>query len=91
MAGLLLAPASTVVAKHDGKTHSMTTEVVSTDTAAKTITIKDENGETKTAPVLKKAVSKLSDLKAGDKVTLTCLDNENGEHQGVSAIKLAKK
>lgn len=71
------------------KTHSMKAEVVSVDTAAKKITIKDEKGETKTAPVLESAAAKLKDFKAGDKVTLTCQDSDKGEHQGVSDIAKA--
>ena len=76
-------------AKAMGKTHEMTVEVVSFDAKAKTITIKDENGETKTAPVLGKAIQQLKNVKAGQKFTLTCQDNEKGEHQGVTAIKPA--
>ena len=86
----LAAPAK-AAPKSAGKTHSMTAEVVSADANAKTITIKDANGDTKTAPVLGNAVAKLKTLKAGDKVDLTCQDNEKGEHQGVSGINLAKK
>jgi hypothetical protein len=69
----------------------MTATVVSTDVDAKTITIKDEKGEEKTAPVLEDALGSLKTLKAGDKVVLTCLDHDKGEHQGVSDSKPAKK
>jgi hypothetical protein len=57
---------------------------------AKTVTIKDDKGEPKTAPVMGKAIESLKTLKAGDMVTLTCQDNEKGEHEGVTAIKMAK-
>ncbi|HZN54607.1 MAG TPA: hypothetical protein VFB67_04735 [Candidatus Polarisedimenticolaceae bacterium] len=73
-----------------GKTHDVTAEVVSVDVAAKTITIKGADGEAKTAPVIGKAVDMLSSLKAGDSVTLTCKDNDKGEHEGVTAIKHIK-
>ena len=70
-----------------GKTHKMKATVVSIDIENSKITIKDEKGEEKTAPVMDKAVEELKGLKAGDKVTLTCQDNEKGEHEGVTAIK----
>src|SRR5262245_32145180 len=85
--GLALALATPVSAK--GKTHDVTAEVVSVDLAAKSITIKDEAGENKTVTVLPSALESLKTVKAGDNVSLTCQDNEKGEHQGVSAIKLA--
>ena len=58
---------------------------------AKTITIKDEKGGDKVIPVLDSALASLKTVKAGDSVVLTCLDNDKGEHTGVSAIKPAKK
>lgn len=67
------------------KTHKVEAEVVSTDVAAKTITIKGE-GENKTAPVEGKAVSALKNVKPGETWTLTCRDNEKGEHQAVIAM-----
>ena len=85
----VLVAAGPTPAKAVGKTHEMTVEVVSVDIPGKMITIKDDQGKTQTAPVLGKAVEELKTLKAGDKCTLTCQDNEKGEHQGVSAIKPA--
>jgi hypothetical protein len=75
----------THAAKTAMKTHKVEAEVVSTDLAAKTITIKGE-GENKTAPVEGKAVSALKRVKAGETWTLTCRDNEKGEHQAVIAM-----
>jgi hypothetical protein len=69
------------------KSHVVDAEVVSADAAAKTITVKI-NGEDKTVPVHGKATTRLSSLKAGEKVALTCVDNAQGEHQYVSAIKV---
>src|SRR2546426_10684552 len=86
VAGMMVAPVTALLAA--GKTHDMTTVVVSVDLEGKTLTIKDEKGENKTAPVMGKAVDMLKMLKAGDKVTLTCQDNEKGEHQGITAIKM---
>jgi hypothetical protein len=69
------------------RTHSVTGEVVSADTTAKTITVKPEKGENFTASVDDTVVNELANLKAGDKVNLTCRDNENGEHLIVQITK----
>jgi Cu/Ag efflux protein CusF len=76
---------------HDakGKNHDVTAEVVSVDMDAKTITIKTDDGKTTTAPVMGEAVGQLKGVKAGEKVKLTCHDKENGDHEGVTAIKKA--
>jgi len=76
-------------AKAASKTHVVEGEVVSADAKAKTITVK-VSGEDKTVPVHGKAAARLSSLKAGEKVALTCVDNEKGEHQYVSGIKVEK-
>jgi len=89
VAGVILAQATVVLAAE--KTHEMTTQVVSVDLEKKTITFKDEKGENHTSPVMGKALETLKTLKAGEKVVLTCTDNEKGEHQGISAIVLAKE
>lgn len=70
-----------------GKTHDQKAEVVSVDMAAKTITLKDDKGESHTAPLMGKAIEEAKSLKAGDKVTATCKDKPTGEHEGVTAIK----
>jgi len=71
------------------KSHVVEGEVVSADAAAKTITVK-VNGEEKTVPVHGRAAARLSALKAGEKVALTCVDNAKGEHEYVSAIRIEK-
>ncbi|MFN7971541.1 MAG: VCBS domain-containing protein [Acidobacteriota bacterium] len=71
-----------------GKTHEVKATVVSVDAAAKTITIKVD-GADKTVPVMGSAVETLKTVKAGDNVTMTCQDNEKGEHQGVTGIVAA--
>jgi hypothetical protein len=83
------AATHTHAAKAAMKTHKVEAEVVSTDAAAKTITIKSDTGENKTAPVEGKAVAELKTVKAGGKYMLTCRDNEAGEHQAVIAIAKA--
>src|SRR5262245_43485385 len=73
-----------------GKTHHLSGTVVSVDVAGKKITFMDDTGSSMTVPVLDKAVGTLKTLKADQKVTLTCQDNEKGDHEGVSAIKVEK-
>ena len=85
---LVAAPVSAVLAGE--KTHEVKGEIVSLDLTGKTLTFKDETGQNKTVPVLGKAIDSLKTLKAGDRVVLTCSDNEKGEHQGISAVKLDK-
>jgi len=80
------ATTDTHAAKSAVKTHKVEAEVVSTDLAAKTITLKSETGDNKTAPVEGKAAAELKNVKAGEKWTLTCRDNEAGEHQAVIAM-----
>lgn len=85
VAALILGAVTPALAA--GKTHDVKATIVSIDAQGKTITIKDEKGEEKTAPVMGKAVDELKNFKAGDKVTLTCHDNDKGEHEGVTGIK----
>jgi glycine cleavage system protein P-like pyridoxal-binding family len=84
---LVLAGLQSVWAADPAKTHDMKVEVVSVDTKAHTVTFKDESGKTQTAKVLEEARASLKDIKAGDKCTITCKDNEKGEHQGVTSIR----
>src|SRR5262245_50003092 len=84
VAALILCVVSPAFA--GAKTHQMKATVVAVDVEGSKITVKDETGAEKTAPVMDKAVETLKTLKAGDKVTLTCTDNEKGEHEGVTAI-----
>lgn len=73
------------------KSHVETATVVSVDTSAHTVTLKGTDGKTNTAPVEGDALKALGSLKAGEKVEVTCRDNDNGEHQAVSAVKVVKK
>jgi hypothetical protein len=90
VAGVAFAAGSEAPAKAASRTHDMTVQVVSVDKRAKTITIKDDKGETKAIPVLGHATQRLSMVRTGGMFTLTCEDNEKGEHQGIVAIKAAK-
>ena len=70
------------------KTHVVEAEVVSADVTAKTLTIKGDPN--KTVPVDAAAVASLKTLKAGEKVKLTCRDNDKGEHEAISHITVEK-
>jgi len=82
--------ASTASAATATKTHHVAAEVVSADTTKNTLTIMAEDGSEKTAPVEGKALAALKTVKPGEKVTLTCRDNDKGEHQAVTDIHPAK-
>jgi ABC-type Fe3+-hydroxamate transport system substrate-binding protein len=70
------------------KTHVVEAEIVSADATAKTLTIKGDPN--KTVPVEGAAVDHLKALKAGEKVKLTCRDNDKGEHQAITHITVEK-
>ena len=72
------------------KTHQVTAEVVSIDAQKHTITLKGETANS-TAPVEGKALAALKTIKAGQKVTVTCRDNDKGEHQAVTEIVPVKE
>jgi hypothetical protein len=74
------------------QTHVVNAEFVSYDANTKVITIKDDKGQTSTAPLQGRALREMSQmhLKAGDHLMVTCRDNAKGEHQAVTDIKLAK-
>ncbi len=71
------------------KTHDFEAEVVSADFKAKTITIKGEEDD-KTFPVGEKALASLKEIKGGEDVTLTCEDDDEGEHKQIVAIDVKK-
>ena len=71
------------------KTHVVEAEVVSADATAKTLTIKGDPN--KTMPVDASAATHLKSLKAGEKVKLTCRDNDKGEHQAITHITVEKE
>jgi FtsP/CotA-like multicopper oxidase with cupredoxin domain len=66
------------------KTHVVEAEVVSADATAGTLTIK--GAPNKTVKVEPSAAEPLKTLKAGEKVKLTCRDNDKGEHEAVTHI-----
>jgi len=72
------------------KTHMEKGTIVSVDAKAHTVTLKGMDGKTSTAPVEGAAMNSLGNLKAGDMVTVTCRDNDKGEHQALTAIEVSK-
>ena len=70
----------------EDKTHKFTAVIVSVNTAAKTITFTLDDGKEMTSPVEGKAEDVYKDLKEGDKVELTCHDNDKGEHKAIQNI-----
>jgi hypothetical protein len=79
-----------VAGKPAMKTHHYTTEVVSTDVDKKEITIKSGKGENHTAPVQGKAVARLKALTPGEKIAITYREDDKGDLQAVTAIKVVK-
>ena len=71
------------------KTHVVEAEVVSADATASTLTIKGEK-ENAILKVDASAASQLKALKTGEKVKLTCRDNDKGEHEAVTHIVAEK-
>ncbi len=74
------------VAPATEKTHEVAAEIVSVDATAKTVTLKGEKTNM-TVPVDEKALATVKELKAGQKATLLCRDNEKGEHVAVAGVK----
>jgi Cu/Ag efflux protein CusF len=93
LVGLMLTSgAAGAAARKAAKTrlHTITAEVVSVDTAAKTVTIKDDKGATKTITLRGKAVEEASRFKAGDKVMLRVREDRSGEPRSATAVRAAK-
>jgi len=91
LSGTMLLPNSLQARNWLEKLHKGTYKVVSVDSKAKTITLKDESGVTNTAPVMGKAVDKLNEFSPGMKVMVTCRDSDDGNHEGVVDLELAKE
>ena len=69
------------------KQHDEHMVFVSADTAKKSVTLKGGDGKESSGPLLNDAAVKaVAMFKAGDKVVVTCDDNDKGEHVGVSRI-----
>jgi hypothetical protein len=84
VAGIVLGQVNPLLAGESK--HDFSAEVVSIDLEEETITFLDTEGEEMTMRVMGEAVETLETLAAGDKVILTCEDDENGEHLGIVSI-----
>ena len=91
LSGMALMPNSLQARNWLEKLHKGTYQVVSVDSKARTITLRDDSGGTNTAPVLGKAVEKLDRFSSGMKVTVTCRDSDDGKHEGVIDIELVQE
>ena len=75
------------IAADNFKYHDVAATFVSADAKSNMFTIKLDDGTTSTGKAEGHAVKALKGLKQGDKVTLTCKDNEKGEHLAATEIK----
>jgi Cu/Ag efflux protein CusF len=87
VAGLLLASSS---AYAQTKTSKVTAAVVSVDKDAKTITFKTDDNKEWTLPAEGTAVDALKEVKAGDRVEVTCRLSDTGDYQAVTEIAKVK-
>jgi hypothetical protein len=76
-------------AEEPKKYHSVEVEVVSADVEAMTLTVKVD-GEQKTLAVSRLAKTRLSEVKPGDRVVLSCKDVE-GKDREVVSIRPSRK
>jgi len=87
----VLVPFAMAAGTSGGKTHDALVQVLSVDLEGGMMTFQSESGEKRTAAVLKEAQADLKKVKTGESVVITCLDNADGDHTGISAIKPADK
>lgn len=73
------------------KTHVANADFVAYDAKARTMTIKDEKGQTSTVSLGRTAIREIDQLhlKSGDHMVLTFRDHTKGKRQAVTDIKLA--
>lgn len=76
-------------AKHVVAKHVVTGEVVSTDAEKKTVTFKNDKGESLTWPAEGKALESLKSVKAGEKVTIHYAVDAKGAPKAATEIKSA--
>ena len=72
------------------KYHDVSGTFVSADAKSNMFTIKLDDGTTSTGKAEGNAVKQLKSLKQGDKISLTCKDDEKGEHLAATEIKVVK-
>lgn len=66
----------------------VTGRVVAANSVAKTLIIISEYGKSSTTQVEGDAVKMLAGLKPGDQVALMCRENDKGEHEAITGIKV---
>ena len=71
-------------------THDVNATFVSADAKSHIFTIKLEDGTSSTGKAKGDAKKKLGDFKYGDRIVVTCEDNDKGEHVAATDIKAAK-
>jgi uncharacterized lipoprotein YehR (DUF1307 family) len=86
VSGLVMA-----AGKPSEKSQKLTAEVVSVDPIAKTITFKDDKGESRSATAVKKAALYIRNLNPGDKAVLTCRQDDKGDIKQITNFKTVKK
>ena len=74
----------------DFKFHDVDGTFVSADKKTNMFTIKLEDGTTSTGKAEGNAIKALKGLKQGEKVVVTCKDDDKGEHLAATEIKAAK-
>ena len=79
-----------VVLAGDFKFHDVDGIFVSADKKSNMFTMKLEDGTTSTGKAEGNAVKALASLKQGDKIVVTCKDDDKGEHLAATEIKAAK-
>jgi hypothetical protein len=79
-----------LAASDNFKYHDVEGEFVSADAKTHMFTIKLDDGTTSTGKAEGNAVKQLKGLKQGNKVLLTCKDDEKGEHLAATEIKVIK-
>jgi hypothetical protein len=72
------------------RVHEWNAVIVSIDTVREVISFKDENGKAWTIPASVNILSKLKQLKPGEKVNLTCEDDPYGVHESIVKFKPVK-
>lgn len=65
--------------------------VVAVDPVASTVLVKWADGSMVRSRVEGNAVIKLGNLKAGDRIMVTCQQNDRGQHLAITAIKIKSK
>ncbi len=88
---LMVGGAVVAVAKPIDKTQKLTAEIVAIDPMAKTITFKDQSGQSKTITAAEKAAVYIRNLKPGAKAVLTCKTDTTGEIKNITNFKILKK